>query len=424
MIIRNSLLLAMFGGFSILLGIVRDRLLATHVGIGGILDIYNAAFRFPDFLYALSLAFVTAGTIVPYLTVENKKGDVIDPRHKLSSIALFFAGTASLLSIVIVLTIPLYAKYIVPGFTAEQIDLFVTVTRILMIQPILLGITSIISCFAQMRNHFLLYGLAPLGYSIGIIFGILKLYPVYGIYGLIYGVLIGCGISLFIQLFSLRNTNMLDVLPYFSWNHIREIISLGIPRTGTNVLTQLRTVFFTAFATTLGPGALTSFLFAQRITDAIGQIVQQSVTTASLPVLSKEYLEHRIHNYRRVVRRYVTALALLGIALSFVVYSFKDSIIWLLYGQTGNNTLIAYFLIGFLVILPLHMASAYFSISLYSTKDTKRVFYSNLFGTTVAVLVCYGFRNNGAISLVYGVIAWGLANFSSIFFLYNNKKLA
>ena len=97
MIIKNSMLLAFFGILSIFLGIVRDRLLSTHVGIGPILDIYNASFRLPDFLYALSLAFITAGTVVPFLTVENKSGKLVDSRHKLSSISLFFAGTVSLM---------------------------------------------------------------------------------------------------------------------------------------------------------------------------------------------------------------------------------------------------------------------------------------------------------------------------------------
>lgn len=423
MIIRNSLLLALFGGFSILLGIVRDRLLATQVGIGEVLDIYNASFRLPDVLYALSLAFVTAATIVPYLTVEDKKGNVIDPRHKLSSVALFFAGAASLLSVVIVVTLPMYAHYIVPGFNPEQTEVFIMVTRILMIQPIILGITSIISCFAQMQNHFILYGIAPIGYSLGIIFGIVELYPLYGVYGLVYGVIIGSLISFLIQLFSLRKTKILEVLPYFSWKHIRELVALGFPRTGTNILTQVRVLFFTAFATTIGVGVLTSFLFAQKITDAVTQIIQQSLTTVSLPILSKEYFEHRISEYTRIVRKYVALLGIIGVIAGVTIYYSKDAIIWLLYGESQANTLIAYFLTGFLIALPFHMMNGYLSIGLYSTKDTKRVFYSNLIATSVAVFVCYSFKAEGAVSLVYGVVSMSVVSFVCLLTLYTKKKL-
>jgi putative peptidoglycan lipid II flippase len=423
MIFKNSILLGIFSILSVMLGILRDRLLSTHVGVGPMLDVYNAAFRLPDFLYAMSLAFVTAGTVVPFLTVENKAGNIIDSRHKLSSISLFFAGVASLIGLLIIITIPLYAHIIVPGFTEEQTVLFISVTRLLMLQPILLGITSLISCFAQMKNHFVLYGIAPLGYSLGIIFGIIKLYPTYGVHGLIYGVLIGAFVSLCIQTWSLRGTKFIHVLPFFSWEHIRELFGLSFPRTGVNILTQLRTIFFTAFATTLGPGALSSYLFAQRITDAVTQIIQQSITTASLPVLSKEFVENRFKEYRQVVKRYVLILGAIGFFASATIYFLKGILITLLYGVTDAHDLISFFLIGFLVALPFQMMIGYFSISFYSAKDTKSVFYSNLISTLAAVFACYTTQSLGNISLVYGIIAMTVSNFVVIFLLYGKKKL-
>lgn len=423
MILKNSALLAIFSIISVLLGIVRDRLLSTHVGVGPLLDVYNASFRLPDFLYAASLAFVTAGTVVPFLTIENKAGNIPDSRHKLSSISLFFAGVASLVSLVIVVTIPLYAHLIVPGFTEEQMAVFITVTRILMLQPIILGITSLISCFAQMKNQFVIYGIAPLGYSLGIIFGIITLYPLYGVQGLIYGVLIGAFASLCIQMWSLRGTKMLEVLPYFSWKHIKELFKLSFPRTGVNIMTQLRVIFFTAFATTLGPGVLSSYLFAQRITDAVTQIIQQSVTTASLPVLSKEFVENRYTEYKQVVKMYVLILGAIGFFAASAIYFLKDIVIVLLYGYTEAHTLISFFLVGFLFALPLQMMIGYFSVSLYSAKDTKSVFYSNLISTLIAVLACYMTQPLGNISLVYGIIAMSISNFVVISLLYTRKKL-
>lgn len=423
MIIKNSFILATFGVLSVLLGILRDRLLSTHVGIGEVLDIYTAAFRLPDFLYAMSLAFVTAGTVVPFLTVENKNGAIIDPRHKFSSISLFFAGVASLFGLVIVITLPLYARLIVPGFTEDQLEVFISVTRILMVQPILLGITSLISCFAQMKNQFVLYGVAPLGYSLGIIFGIIFFYPMFGVHGLIYGVILGAVISVLIQSWSLRGAKMLQVLPYFSWSHIRELFRLSFPRTGVNMLTQARVMFFTAFATTLGPGALTSYIFAQKITDAVSQIIQQSVTTASLPVLSKEFVEHRITEYKEVIRKYVLVLGLIGFFAAITIYFLQDIIIWILYGSTGAHSLISYFLGGFLIALPLQMMIGYFTIGLYSAKDTKSVFYANLWSTIIAVFVCLMAMPLGKTGLVYGVITMAVSNFIFIVFLYGNKKV-
>ena len=287
-----------------------------------------------------------------------------------------------------------------------------------MLQPLLIGISSLISCFAQMKNEFFLYGVAPLGYSAGIIFGIIYLFPHYGEKGLIYGVLIGAFISLLIQAGSLRGARMVEILPYFSWKHIRELVKLGIPRTGTNVLTQSRTIFFTAFATTLGPGVLTSYLFAQRITDAVSQIIQQSVTTASLPVLSKEFIENRFIEHRSVVKKYVLSIGLIGVLVALLIYPLKDNIIWVLYGATDAHAIISFFLNGFLIILPLSMMVGYFSISLYSVKDTKSVFYSNLIATIIAIFMCYNFRSFGIVSLIYGFTSMVMVNFILIAFFY------
>jgi putative peptidoglycan lipid II flippase len=423
MIFKNSILLAIFSFLSVALGIFRDRLLSTHVGIGSTLDIYNAAFRFPDFLYALSVAFVTAATVVPFLTVEDKQGHVIDARHKLSSLALFFGGCISLIGLIIALTLPLYAEKIVPGFTEEQVVIFISITRILLIQPILLGLTSLISCFAQLKNDFVLYGIAPLGYSLGIIFGIIFLFPLYGIYGLIYGVLLGATVSLCIQLFSLRKARMFEVLPYFSWKDVREIMRIGFPRTGVNILSQLRVIFFTAAATTLGPGVLSSYLFAQRVTDAVSQIIQQSVTTASIPVLSREFVESRIPQYRRIVKKYTSLLGLVGVFVGATLYYLNDLVVWLLYGDTSYHEAIIFFLTGFLCVLPFQMMGGYFSISLYSIKDTKSVLIANLFASTLAVVVCYSTKSEGVISLVYGSVTMVSINFLLLFALYSRKRL-
>ena len=422
MIFKNSIVLGIFSILSVLLGIVRDRLLATQVGVGPILDIYNAAFRLPDFLYALALAFVTAGTVVPFLTVEDRKGRMIDSRHKLSSISLFFGGSISLIGLVIAITLPLYTHLIVPGFTEEQITVFISVTRLMLLQPILIGLTSLISCFAQLKNHFVLYGIAPLGYSVGIIGGIIFLYPLYGVHGLIYGVLIGALFSFCIQIFSLRKAKMGEVFPYFSWKDVRDILRLGLPRTGVNVLSQLRVIFFTAFATTLGPGALSSYLFAQRITDAVQQIIQQSVTTASLPILSKEFVESRFAEYKKVVKQYVLILGGVGLFASIALFMVQDIVIQILYGSTSAHGSIAYFLTGFLIALPLQMMIGYFTISLYSAKDTKSVLYANLISTLVAVFACYATRPLGSISLLYGIIAMAISNFLTISLLYANKR--
>lgn len=422
MILRNSAILAFFSILSLLLAILRDRLLAGYVGVGPVLDIYNASFRIPDLMYGAVLAFVTSGTVVPFLTKEDKQGNIVDPQAKLASLSLFFIAIMGLLAFLFAVILPYIAHILVPGFSSEQVEIFILTTRLLLVQPILLGITSLISCLAQMKNQFILYGLSPLGYSVGIIFGIVELYPVYGIFGLIYGVLIGTVISLSIQAYSLRGVRLKQVFYASSFSYIRELSSLALPRTGTNVTTQLRQLFFHGFATTLGPGVLSAYLFAQKITDSVVQVIQQSVTTVSIPILSKDITDRNLGSYKALVKRYVVVLGACGVGAGLFLYTFRDVIINILYGVTGSNGLISFFLMGFIVALPFQMMSAYFVISLYSARDSKDVFITYLISSFLAVAAVYLFRSYGKQALVGGYCLFWVTNFLIIYWFYSRKR--
>ncbi len=61
----------LLGGFAILsqiLALVRDRLLAHSFGAGATLDLYYAAFRVPDFLFAIIASFFSASILIPFLS--------------------------------------------------------------------------------------------------------------------------------------------------------------------------------------------------------------------------------------------------------------------------------------------------------------------------------------------------------------------
>ncbi len=423
MIFRNSLLLAFFSALSLMLGIVRDRLLSDYVGISFTLDLYNASFRIPDLLYGALLAFISAGTVVPFLTKEDKDGKQISPLHRLIALSSLFLIINLVVGITLFIMLPYIAHLVVPGFTLEQQGQYVTLTRILMIQPLLIGLASLFSCYAQLRNEFFLLGVSPLLYSIGIIYGIIFLYPTHGAMGLIIGVIVGAVLSLMLQSFSLRSLRSHHFKHMFSWYLTKEAVRLALPRSGTNIITQMRTIIFHGFATVLGPGYLSTYLFALRVTDAVVQIIQQSVTTASIPVLSRDYSEHKIDIYKKIVKKYSIALFACGIAASVVIFTVQESLVSLLYGHSAMNALIIYFLGGALIALPFQMLTGYLSISFYSVHDTKSPLVAFIFASLFAVSLLYSHLFAGSFLLIASnVLFWILASLILLFF-YSRKKL-
>ncbi|MFA6609007.1 MAG: lipid II flippase MurJ [Candidatus Paceibacterota bacterium] len=419
MIFRSSILLAFLSGISVLLGIIRDRLLSEYVGVGPVLDVYNASFRIPDLALGFMLSFATASTVVPFLTQSKNDGSL---EKRFSTLFYFFSWAMILVSVFVVITVPLYAQSIAPGFNAEQMTMFIMTTRILMLQPILIGVSSLISTLAQMRHEFVIYGVAPLLYTLGIIFGTIFLFPQFGITGLVFGVVIGAGFHLGFQSYTLFKAKINPFKYAFSLEYLKDHMKVSIPRSGTYIVSQLRIIFYTAFATTLGVGVLSSFLFAQKITDAISQMLAQSVSSASLPTLSQHFEEGNHSHHKRIIFKYSVGLFISGLFIALIIFGLQDFLVSLLYGKTQAHETIKFFLLAFTIVLPLQVVTWYLATGFNSMKKTNIVMWSNTIATAVSVVVCIYMKEIGIAALAYGIIAMNVTYFLIIFSLYLRKS--
>jgi len=82
-------LLAGFTLLSTLLALVRDKLLAHHFGAGVELDIYYAAFRVPDIIYAVVASMVSVFILIPFLAKQQNEED---RRDLIRTLLVLFGG--------------------------------------------------------------------------------------------------------------------------------------------------------------------------------------------------------------------------------------------------------------------------------------------------------------------------------------------
>ena len=94
---------------------------------------------------------------------------------------------------------PWLIKFVTPGFSAEQKALAVSLTRIMFLSPIFLGLSSLFSGVLHYFNRFFAYSIAPIIYNLSIILGILVFVPIFGLYGLAYGVILGAVLHWLVQ---------------------------------------------------------------------------------------------------------------------------------------------------------------------------------------------------------------------------------
>src|SRR3989344_4963835 len=87
---------------------------------------------------------------------------------------------------------PQFLAFLYPNFvTSPYQSEFVLLSRLLLIQPILLGLSGVLGSVLQVHRRFALFALSPVLYNLGIILGAIFFYPRFGLLGIGFGVIIG-----------------------------------------------------------------------------------------------------------------------------------------------------------------------------------------------------------------------------------------
>lgn len=285
-------LLAFFAFLSQFLGLIQDRILASTFGAGSLLDVYYSSFRIPDFIFATVASLVSLSVLIPFIAEKIKIGGD-EPKKFIGSIFSFFSILIFSTSIIVFFLVPYLIPVIFKGMQGSpQLGELVTMTRILLLSPILLGFSNFFASITQIGKRFLIYALCPIFYNIGIIIGIVLFYPIFGIYGLAYGVVLGAIMHLSIQLpFVFRSGYFcLDCLK-IDWKEIRKTVAISIPRTITLGMSQLSILVLLGIASLMEKGSITVFNFAFDLQSVPLSIIGVSYSVAAFPMLSKLFAD-------------------------------------------------------------------------------------------------------------------------------------
>lgn len=280
-------LLGIFAFMSHLLALLRDRSLAHFFGAGEVLDIYYASFRIPDFLFITVASIVSISVLIPFLSDRESKSTE-EERKFISSIFTSFFSFMVVTSLVVFFLLPFILKYVFPGFDQNALNETLKLTRILLLSPFLLGLSNLFASIIQVNKKFLVYAISPILYNLGIIAGIFLLYPIFGIKGLAFGVVLGAFLHLFIQV---PVALEIGLFPKFTskvnFKDVKKVILLSLPRTLTMSANQIALFFLVGLASTMGVGAISVFNFSYNIQSVPLSIIGVSYSVAAFPTLAK-----------------------------------------------------------------------------------------------------------------------------------------
>lgn len=291
---KAAYLLASFTFISQLLGLVRDRLLAYTFGAGETLDVYYAAFRIPDLILIFAGSIVSIAILVPLLTdklhLSKESG-----KKFIDNIFSFFFVAIIIISAIIFFFVPYLLRIMFPGFdNPETIKELTLLTRILLLSPIFLGLSNLFAGIVHVYRKFFVYALSPILYNLGIIIGIVLIYPVFGVTGLGIGVLLGAVMHFGIQIPVVRRQKLIPKISLsFNWSEIKTIVFTSLPRAFTLSIGNVVIVFLLGFASVLREGSISIFNLSFTLQSVPLALVGVSYSLAAFPMLSKLIIEDK-----------------------------------------------------------------------------------------------------------------------------------
>jgi putative peptidoglycan lipid II flippase len=285
---QAAYLLALFAFGSQLLALVRDRLLAAAFGAGHTLDVYYAAFRIPDFLFATVASLISLYALLPVLSRLEIEHPSLIIAFMRETLLIFFVVMAVIAGVAFIFA-PMLVSSVAPGLAqGAGSESLILLTRILLLQPIFLGFSNIFANLTQLRHRFLLYSVSPLLYNLGIIFGIVFLYPTYGLPGLGWGVVLGALLHALVQapfFFGQKQEKSLPLRETFKI--LKDVLILSVPRTLSLAAGQLTLLCLIALASILTVGSISVFSFASNLQAVPLTIIGVSYSVAAFPTLSR-----------------------------------------------------------------------------------------------------------------------------------------
>lgn len=346
--------------FGYALSFLRDRAFAHYFGAGELLDIYVASFRMPDVLFIVATAFISVYALLPMFEEKMKQGDrelkeFINTSFYFLVIFLIVGGT------ILFFAIPPIGKELFRDFSPEGFETFVLFSRMFLIQASLFAISSFFAAILQLKRKFLLYSLLALLYNIGIIIGVIVLYPLFGTIGLAFGVLLGVVINVGIQVPILMHNNILPHLAPTK-HTVRECwraVKMSIPRASALLSYTITHILIFSVVASISEGALSIYYFAESLKAVPTVLIGTAYSVATFPILVAHFTEKNMTAFRSVIENALRRLFFFILPIIAFVFILREPLISMLFETgsfTAETTAITAVIVGVFIISALTMS--------------------------------------------------------------------
>lgn len=407
------------------LGLIRQRALA-HFFSPSDLGIFFAAFRLPDLIFEVLVFGTFSSAFIPVFASLARK-DKKEAWRVASSVTNIGVIVFTLLSIVVIFASSNLYSLITPGFSLEEQNQVVNLTKILFIAQGFFVVSYVLTGVLESLKHFIIPAMAPIFYNLGIIAGTILFSEKFGLMAPAMGVVLGAFSHFMIQLpFAIRLG--FKFKPHiFVDDNIRKIGKLALPRVLEVSFLQISKLAELYFSSLLSAASYTYYTFGNSLQLLPVGLFGTSIAKAALPTLSG--LSDKKPEFTRVLWKSLFEMTFLitPIAMAFMIL--RVPIVRLVYGTdifTWEATVqTGWVLTCFAFSIIFQSASSLLARGFYALSDTKTPVLISIFSIVITII------SDFILIKLLGTPIWGLAAaFSigsfiqaSLLFHYMSKEL-
>ena len=337
----STLLVSTATFLSRLLGLLRSTLLSAFYGATsgeGLADAYTAAFKIPDIVFTLVISGMTSVVLIPYFLKHKSNQDELN-RVVSGFINLFFLSLTVILTIVYFLVPWLMDHVLLTGWTNLELrQVAIDLTRILLLQVLLMSVSSVFGSLLNALETYKAYSLAMLFYNVGIIVGLVIFSPWWGIHGVTWGVVLGAAGHALIQMVGSIKARWRWYPTLPRWDRdLGELLVNALPRIGALTSEQLTRVILVSFGSFLTLGSLLIYDNAENLALVSHGLVAASLATTAFPVFLQNWEKKAWADLGNSLRDKMRLLILLAIPATFLPGVLRFEIPDLLMGYLRFN---------------------------------------------------------------------------------------
>ncbi|MCX7789898.1 MAG: MATE family efflux transporter [Chloroflexaceae bacterium] len=372
---------------SALLGVVRQILLNARFGLGDEAAAFYAAFRLPETIGLLIAGGALTNALVPVLVRAFARGGSPAANRLVNLTLTALLGAFAPLGLLAALAAPIFVQTILaPGFDPPTQALTVTLTRILLLEVLLVISEAALVALLVSRNQILLPALAIALRNLTLIAGtvVALVVPEVGIFGPTIGSLFDALLQIVFLVPALRGHHY---RPRLLWNpadpDLRQTLRLLWPNALSSLSNYAGNIVDVAFASLSGVTATVGALVNALLLIGLPvRLLGFSIGQAALPALAAFGVANNLAAFRALLRRTLLIATGASLLAALGMIALGRPLIALLFERgafdaaAGDLTyrLLAIYALG----LPAYVATEIATRGLVGRYDTRTPLFANL----------------------------------------------